>query len=89
MSNNHQEEEEGQEITYKELLTQLEGPFTDESFIPDQRSIITNESVFELEPEEIEILKTLSYARLSEIYDERRTKFFGDISPEVIQQGCL
>ncbi|CAI2386441.1 unnamed protein product [Moneuplotes crassus] len=89
MSTSDPAEEAGQEITYKELLAELEEEFTDESFIPDQRSIITNESVFELEQEEIDVLKTLEYARLSEIYNPSRTSFFGEISPEVIQQGCL
>lgn len=86
-TNDPGEEEVGQEITYKELLAELEEEFTDESFIPDQRSIITNESVFELDQEEVDVLKNLEYARLSEIYNPQRTSFFGEISPEVIQQG--
>lgn len=80
-------QEEPQEITYKELLTELEGDFIDDSFAPDQRSIITSESVFQLNEDEIDVLKDLEYARLSDIYDQKRTKFFGNMTPNDIQQG--
>ncbi|CAI2386825.1 unnamed protein product [Moneuplotes crassus] len=89
MSTNVQIGEDVPETTYKQLLTETEGEFTDDSFAPNQKSIITNESVFDLTPEEVDVFKSLSYARLSEIYDQKSTRFFGEISPEVIQQGCL
>jgi hypothetical protein len=82
-------QEEIQEPNYKEILAELDAPFLDEAFAPDLRSIITSESVFELSSEEEEILQGLEYARLSKIYNTKTTKFFGDISPDVIQQGCL
>jgi hypothetical protein len=82
-------QEENQEASYKEILADLDAPFVDEAFAPDLRSIITSESVFELNSEEEEILQGLEYAKLSKIYNSRTTKFFGDISPDVIEQGCL
>lgn len=82
-------QEENQEANYKEILADLDAPFVDEAFAPDLRSIITSESVFELNSDEEEILQGLEYAKLSKIYNARTTKFFGDISPDVIEQGCL
>ena len=83
------QQEEGQEQTYKDILAELDSTFVDDSFAPDKRSILTQESVFELNSEEVEVLQDLEYARLSEIYDTRRTKFLGNISPDSIEQGCL
>ena len=82
-------QEEPQEMSYKEILSELDSSFIDESFAPDQRSIVTSESVFQLNDEEVNVLQGLEYAKLSEIYDTRTTKFFGNISPDNIQQGCL
>lgn len=76
------------DMTYKEMLAELDSPFEDESFPPDQRSIITSESVFQLHEDEVEVLKELEYARISDIYGGR-TKLFEKIEPTVIQQGCL
>jgi hypothetical protein len=82
-------EDQPQEITYKELMQQLDSPFEDESFPPDQNSILTPEPVFELAEEETEVLRGLEYARLSEIYGSRTVTLFDKISPDVIEQGCL
>lgn len=82
-------ENQPQEITYKELLQQLDSPFEDESFPPDHTSIITSEPVFELAEDETEVLKGLEYARLSDIYGSRRVTLFDKIAPDVIEQGCL
>jgi hypothetical protein len=72
-----------------ETLAELDAPFYDVAFAPELTSIITSESVFELSGEEEEILQGLEFARLSKIYNTKTTKFFGDISPEGIQQGCI
>jgi hypothetical protein len=77
-------QEEIQELNYKDILAELDAPFCDLDF-----QLISSESVFELSSEEEEILKGLEFARLSKIYNTKTTKFFGDISPDVIQQGCL
>ena len=82
-------QEEIQELNYKDILAELDAPFCDLDFEPISRFIISSESVFELSSEEEEILKGLEFARLSKIYNTKTTKFFGDISPDVIQQGCL
>lgn len=83
------QQQEQQEATYKEILADLKSPFTDESFPPDQRSIITQESVFPLTEDESEVLQDLDYARISDIYGAKKFKLFEKIAPDVIQQGCL
>lgn len=82
-------EGEPQEITYKELISELNEPFEDEGFPPDQRSVTTSESVFQLNPEETEVLQSLEYARISDIYGRKKIQLFDKIEPNSIQQGCL
>jgi hypothetical protein len=76
-----------QEPTYKELMGQINGTFQDEGFPPDQRSVLTNESVFELNSDETKVLEGLEYARVKDIYSGSRVKLFDKIDPNAIQQG--
>lgn len=83
------DEKEANEPDYKTLMGMLEGEFTDEGFPPDERSILTRESVFGLDKEEEKALKGLEYVRLKEVYKSNRFKLFDTISPNGIKQGCL
>ena len=89
MMDNEEAGQEPQELTYKELLTQINEPFIDEGFPPDQRSLITSESVFKLQTDELEAFKQLDYARLSDIYKGNKITLFDKIDPHSIKQGCL
>lgn len=84
-----QDQQEETEITYKELMEQLTGPFVDEGFPPDQRSILTRESVFELKSDEIKVFEGLEYASLKDIHKGGRYKLFDKIDPSSIRQGCI
>lgn len=87
MAENEDGAQEVMDVTYKEFVTQLTEPFVDEAFPPDQRSIITSESVFKLQKEELDAFQELEYARISEVNKGTRINLFDRIDPYSIKQG--
>ena len=81
------QEGEEPELSYKEIMSQITGTFQDEGFPADQRTILTQESVFELNEDEVQVLQSLEYARAKEIFSDKRYKLFDQIEPNGIRQG--